>query len=318
MTQPDYTFWKAALAGKKPPMSEGSPEPGFYRMRSKNKQTGSISWQPVAYWLEGNKLHCMIGEDVVSEQRGQELWTFVGQFPVTEQAYRDVTEKGKDWPDQDSIVASQTTPGIGDNSQVDEAELLADQINSAAAGKKEYVKVTDADQASRAQSLRSRLLELAGQAKKIHKRLKEPFLEGGRQVDAKWLTLVKLAEDTAKEIKSANDAYSTELLKAQRKAEAEADAIRLAAEKEAEMMGAPVVETAPIPVMPTQIKAGYGRAANAKPEWTLTGITDLGLVFQHFKDSAAVKECLEDLARKAIKAGGEVPGTTKEERAVTR
>jgi len=320
MPQPNYDFWKDALAGKKPPMSEGSPEPGFYRMRSKNKQTGAISWQPVAYWysVEDSRLHCMIGDNETTEQRGQEVWTYVGQHAVTEEQYRAVADDGKNWHDQDQIVADQTR-GMGDNSgALDEFEAFKDQIGSASEGADGYKKITNKEESERGQSLRARLLELAGQAEKARKKIADPLHKEWKAVNDRWKPIITLAEDGAAAIKRSNDNYLTEQLRLQRAAEEIAAALVETAKAEAEMMEPEAIVPTPVPQMPAQVRGGYGRAASVKTEWALIGITDLDLVYAHFKASAAVKECLEELARKAIKAGGEVPGTTREERAVTR
>lgn len=305
-----YSYWRDALAGQD--MSkrthDGDPHPGFYRMRSKNKQTGAVSWTPVAYYFpEGlPNIVCRIGQQIVTADRAQEVWSYVCRYPVTEEQWRAVAEQGKPWHDQDQIVSDQ----IGHNNPpADPDEQVARQIEEATLGLGKYRKITTEEQSQQAQSLRSRLLELARSAEGIFKRKSEGHLakhasvyKEAVEIKETWKPKGEAARAAAASLKLANDAYLTSKLQAQR-----------AAEKAAE---GTMEEVAP--QVPTQIRGAYGRAASVKPQWALTKITDQDAVYRHFSGHAAVKECLEDLAKKAIKDGAEIPGTEREERAVSR
>src|SRR5690606_41171075 len=58
-----------------------------------------------------------------------DIWTWVCDWPIPEDVYRSVAERGEPWPGSDPVVIEQT--GFGHNSgAVDEAEEFADQIDA--------------------------------------------------------------------------------------------------------------------------------------------------------------------------------------------
>jgi len=300
-----YGWWRDALAGQdmSKRFHDGQLEAGFYRMRFKNRQTGAITWAPVAVYPSDNGLVCQIGANLVAREDATERWTYFGRFPVKEEHWRAVAERKEPWFDQDKIVAEQTR-GMGDNRPPEDPDQeLIDQIAAASLGIESYKRIASDDDLAKSQSLRARIMELIGLAEKRRKAQKQPFLDGGRAVDKKWGEPIEGGEKAAKALKKINDSYLTLKLQAQRAVEA---------------ASADSMEPETAPIMPTQVRGAYGRAASVKPEWTLKEITDWNALIEHFKDSAAVRECIEELARKAIKAGEEIPGTVREERAVTR
>lgn len=313
-----YDFWRRSLVGEKLPIHDGDVRPGFYRMRSKNRQTGAISWSPVAIFPDSTgTLVCQIDGKIVPWHRAQEHWTYFCRYPVTEAQWRAVAEQSESWHDQDSVVADQTAVSdatLGINSPPDDPDqMVLDQIDAAVRGVGTYIKIDSEAKSQQAQSLRSRLLELARTAEGIGARKTADHLRANADVYAEaktiketWKPSGEKARSAAAIIKKANDTFLTARHQQQR-----------AAQAAAEQSMAPEAE-APVPVMPSQVRGAYGRAASVRLEWTLTKITDQDAIYRHFRDSAAVQECLEDLARKAIKSGQIVPGTEREERAVTR
>ena len=99
------------------------------------------------------------------------------------------------------------------------ADVLRDQIDAAKAGVGTYAKISDDETAGKAQSLRSRLNELSGEADKKREALKRPHLEAGKAIDKEWQPLVKSAKEAADGIRSALSAYETDKLARQRRAE---------------------------------------------------------------------------------------------------
>lgn len=305
--------------GKGLPVHEGDPHTGFFRTRFKGGK-----WEPVAIWQEeGQWLAYRSGKEV----RADEIWTFACRNPVTYDAYQAAME-GKGWPDDDAVVAAQVAPPApGDNSQVvDEAETIKDQIASALAGMKAYEKITDDATAAKALSLRNRLNELSGQADKIRVKAKEPHLEAGKAVDAKWQPLVKSAKAGADTVRDAIGAWETEKLRRQREEERrQAEALRLQQEaaRAAEQAGiepAEEVMTAPTPAAaPTPIKATYGKTATVQVKVVVYEVKDWMALATYMIDHPDLRAKLLELAQRAIDAGRtNVPGITTREEAKVR
>jgi len=286
------------------------PQSGFYRKRNKNGPD-----VPVAIWNGEMGLVAVAGDNPVDPV---DIWTWVCSWPITEAVYRDVAESGGVWPGSDPVVDEQVA-SVGHNSgAVDEAEAFADQVDAAEKGKDAYAKISDDEQLAAAQSLRSRLLELKSEGEKKHKKEKEPHLEAGRAVDKRWLPNVKRAQAAADDIRAKMGAYETEKLRKQREIEAARIAAEMAARKEAEKNNAPVaVEPAPEPVAaaPTPIRGSYGRAASVSVINVVTAITDQDALYRFLRDHPDLKDCMFDLAKRAVAKGHTVPGVSVEEQA---
>jgi len=280
-------------------MHADTPKCGFYRVR-RDRNGG---WKPIAiYQHQDGEFEALHDNDQLVD--AAEIWSWACRNPITEELYRDVAENGNPWPDMDGTVAAQ----IGHNRGfADEADTLRDQIESAKAGADKYGTITDDDTEKAAQSLRSRLLELKGQAEKAHKVEKQPHLDGGRAVDAKWLPLAKDAEVTAKLIAAAIGAW--EDAKELKRRETE---MRKAAEAGAPPPLKPLVSAPAAP-----IKGAYGRAATVQVRKVVT-ITDQDAVYAAFKRRGEVGEFLTKLAQRAVDAGHEVPGIKVEEKRAIR
>jgi len=322
-----WGWWQAALKnpaaiGKTLPVHENEPQQGYYRTRFKDSP-----WQPVAiFYPEGSKE--LVAYRNGREVRPDEIWTFACRNPVSYQAYNDALE-GKGWPDDDKTVAAQVTapaPSIGDNSAtVDEAEALKDQIAAALAGMDAYSKIADDATAAKALSLRNRLNELSGQADKIRTKEKEPFLEGGKAVDAKWQPLVKSAKAGADKVRDAIGSWETQKLQEQRKREWEAEQARLASEKaareqqgETAVIDAPKTETV-AEAAPTAIKATYGKSASVQVKKIVADVTDYAALYAYMAGREEVQTLLRQLAQRALDAGRtNIPGITVEEKAAVR
>jgi inorganic pyrophosphatase len=180
---------------------------------------------------------------------------------------------------------------------------MKEQIDSAAAGIKVYEKIEDDTTQAKAQSLRSRLLELSGEADKKREAEKKPFLEGGKSVDKKWKPLVDAAKNAADAIRAAMSSWETTKANKAKAERDEAEKKARAASAEAEKAGKPVaiVHVPPPPPAPLNVKGAYGRAAAVKPVKFVSKVTDLDALFVYFKAYGEVEECLLDLARKYVK-----------------
>lgn len=319
-----FFWWRNALAGNRGDIHADEPQAGYYRNRRRGMQA-----QAVAYWFDSNDgtLRCKVDDKDVEDMRAKEIWPFASKEPVSYESYKVKRETGN-WPDMDETI--QPARGAGDNNPPDESEAdaIKRQIEAAAAGVGQYATISDDETKAKAQSLRARLLELAGQAKKVHKRIKDPLWEQVKEIDNTYLPLAKDAEAYAKKVRDAMDAYDTEQLRkvqeAERLAQAErdriareaADAARIA---EAEGKPAPVAPVAPpveipAPYQPQTTKGAYGRAASNKIVKVVTEVADWDLLFGFLKTHVELKELMLKLAQRAVDKNFDVPGVKIEDR----
>jgi hypothetical protein len=330
-----YEWWQRAIAGEKIgsellPIHESEPQYGFFRRRT-SKGGGYIGVAIFPHPETGDMIAVQNGEQVDPLN----VWTWVAQYPVTEASYRAWSETGK-WPDLDEAVTqSLATPGIGDNrGPTDDADIIAAQIAAASANAAEYAEIRDDETASKAQSVRSRLLELSREADKRREKLKAPHLEAGKTIDALWNPMVKAAKATADGIAKALGAHETrkarEVAEVARKVEEErraaeaerqkAIAAQLAAHPDAPMPEAAPIVPVPPPLAPepvTAIRGAYGRAAAVKLV-KICVVQDFDAAYLSLKANLELKALISKLAQKAVDAGYEVGGcTVTEERKVT-
>ena len=325
-----WLWWQQALEHPKEigqphlMISDGDPQQGFYKVRWPGQP-----WEPVAIWKDGDQWIALRNGKPVD---AMEIWTWVCRHPITAEAYeRALTGNG--WADDDPTVAAMLGHNVGD---LDDYETLKDQIDSAEAGAESYKGISNDEQAERAQSLRARLNELAGQADKLREALKKPHFEAAKAVDTKWMPLVKSAKAIADMIRREIEAFKTAQLRELRRLEEErrrAEQARLEEEERlreeiraAEAAGlTPVVPPAPEPLPPppppieTTVKGNYGRAASMRTKVVVTGISDekaLVYYLQHGQQREALFDALIRLAQKQVDAGMTVPGVTTEEKAV--
>lgn len=236
----DYTYWRQALAGKKPPVHEGDPQPGFYyKLDGDARLKKDRARLPVAIWqTETGDILTLVGFGAGAKLRDSvDMWSWVCQYPVTEEAYRAAFEIGR-WADdppplvetipQTNSVSENPDRGMGDNLPDDPAERMALELQGEEETTKEFLAkpiATQAD-ADKAAVWAKRLTEMSSSAVAKHKDEKEPWLAGGRVVDRKWFDI----RDRATALAAALKAHMTPFLKKQKEA---ADAAARVAEEQA-------------------------------------------------------------------------------------
>lgn len=311
----EYSFWRDALAGKFGPVHDDDPQPGFYRKRTRR----AGPFVPVAIWRDGERMVAFVDGRAAD---ASEIWTFVCQHPISEEAYHQALN-GDGWDDLDEGVAEQAADRRNSDPE-DDAESLRDQVEAARERIAEYASVTSDEQAAKAQSLRARLNELAREADKKRDALKRPHLEAGKAVDAEWQPIIKSAKAGADQVAKAIGEHETRKLRERREAERRAEEARRQQEEaaraaEAANKPAPpppaTPEPEPAPAPTTTIRGGYGRAASVSVENVVTGITDQDALYTFLRDHPELKEKMFDLARRAVVKGHSVPGVSVEERA---
>lgn len=347
-----YDSWRKRLAGEKLPtyvQSSDDVNSGFYRLRRKDKTTKEITWEPVAFWRGGDNELCGVRSgQILTADQCLDIWTFVVQYPITEETWRAVAERGEPWPGTDPTVAKQAKDATIDRMEAEfiktteaikagpeptpDAKFAAD-IAEAKKGADAYKAIDSDELAAKAQDLRSHLTKLAGDADKLRAELKEPHLKAGREVDSKWQPIIKDAQAAAAGIRSAIEGWETlkrqqarlaeqaRLAQEAEEARKRAEAIR-AAEKAnepppvfEEPKPVPVQSNAPAPA--AQVKGATGRTASVSTYQHVVSI-DEDKAFAMFKGNAELSALLMTLAQKAVNAGMPVPGAVTEERARVR
>jgi hypothetical protein len=311
-----------------------NPISGYFRKR--RGKDGPLD--PVAIWRDGDDLYILWGG---IEARLESVWPQAVWMPVPYAWYEAKTEHGIEWPDVHKLPkedepldpieelvgrsAESEAPGPGHNSgaTLDEVRLLADQIDEAKRGVKQYAAITSDEQRAQSQDLRSELLRLSGDADKQRKALTRPHKEAVDAINAKWMPLVEGAKIAADAIRTAQEAWGTLKLRRQREAEAKAEAERRrleveALERVAEAQaavdrGEPPPEPLPPPPEPmrvapqTSFKGGTGRAAHEKAVEVITEVTDWAALFLYFVEDKDVRLLVSKKAQAILKNTGQIP-----------
>jgi hypothetical protein len=305
--------WRQRLAGEDPPVGE-RPDAGCYRLRTRNK-AGTVFRKAVLYWWNGDKLQCWIdGKIIQDELYVLDKWMWARTDPISRETY-DAYIAGKGWPDVDEALNERAVTGHNSEPGTPETPEAALQrkIEIAACGADRYAVITTADNLARAQTLRSALLEMKGQAKKTFDRLKEPHWTNYTDIREVWLPLEKLAEAAANTIRTSMEVYLKQERDKATATQRAADAAAATAAAEAAKAGAP--PPPPRPSMPapiTQIKGGSGRAASARVKVVVV-ITDQDAVYQALRAEPEVVDLLTKIAQRWLDGGRPLPGTTTDE-----
>lgn len=282
----NYDYWRRKLANpqERIPVDQNDPQCGFYRTKGGN---------PVAIWIDNDGLNIVANGILLMPEEYETMWTHCAARPVTEDAYQHYENQGR-WPDVDATLA-----GIGQNRMDSDLEGIIDDLAIAA---DDYDEITSDEQADRAQSLRARLLDRASEADKIRVAEKEPHLEAGRKVDARWMPWVKKAKTAADLIRMAIGAFET------RK---RAEARRIADEAErAATLGLSRPDEAPAPAPRAQVRGGAGRAASVREVTVVDTVVDWAQLAAHYANRPSVQEAILKAVAHDLRDGHEVPGIT--------
>lgn len=303
-TKDAYDWWRRAVAGEKIggptlPVHDGEPQLGYYRKRI----SAAGAFTGVAIYMHGDAMVALEGKDRMVDPN--DIWTWVAKYPVTYAAYEYWAQNGR-WPDMDKSVEGSLAHAASNSADLTEDQKKKAEIDTALEAVKTYQTIADDESLARAQSARSRLLELSGDADKIREREKAPHLEAGRKVDTVWQPLVKTAKDGADKIRAVMSAYVTARdKKAEEERRQAEEKARIEAEKAAKKgRPAPPPEPQPATVAPeaTTIRPGYGRAA-AITEKKVVTVTDQDACYQSLKSHPELVTMIHLLAQRAVAAG---------------
>jgi len=347
-----YEFWRGQLAGLMPEVTKGQPQAGYYRNRytsqygdrKKLVETGDekkreVAWEAIAFWWEDDALLCArskFGDG--SKMQADEIDELFGsccRYAVSYEAYTGFLETGK-WPEDISEpeVSTVDENGVEKSPDVIAAEKLA---ATQAACKAWLVKIghkpETQEEADKAANYADAFAKIETTAERSRKAEKEPHLEAGRAVYAKW----KLVVDPASKAKTWAKGLSADFIEAEKQrriAAAKAENDRLQAEyaaakaksdKEAAEAAAlakklaieapPVAEApaeAPREVVAEPVKVGTGARRMSAVETQVWEVVDFKSLFHWIADRNAISESLQEEARKfaarMCEDGVEVPG----------
>lgn len=330
-----WEWYRAALAGKSPPINPDTVESGFFYSKA-SKAGGRV---PVAIWrAPDGAFNCRVGTKAgprnIDAGEAAKKWTYVAGNPVSRDDYKVAWETGT-WPDGTPTIAPDAPTPAKSNLPTDPFERLqaeiADKIASAEAWMKAHPEAKSQTDADYATNLQREIAALLKQADTLFTTEKAPHLAAAKAVDEKFRFRdgVKAVGDRLKAIYGrfmvAKEAR--EKAAAQAKFEAERRAAEIArqeAEKayQRKLADDPIAaltdpEPEPLPELPLapepvkiQAGGGIGRAAGLKSVWQ-GQIEDLDAVYAHFKETDQVRECLQKLVDATVrthKAATKVPG----------
>lgn len=301
-------------------VSESDPQPGFYRKRA-GKDGAFVT---VAIWEHEGGMVALAGEQAADPYA---IWTFACRCPMSEGTYHAVNG-GMPWPNE-------PPPAIGHNSVTsdDPHDQLKEEYLGEAEQAEAFLKepVTTKDQADRAAIWSKRLATIAKKATDLHKVEKQPHLDAGRAVDDKWRDLKEGADALSKRLKRHMDAYLQEQdrleQERQRKAREEADRIRREAEEaakaarqsdneyeqaKAERLAREAAE-AEREAQARNAAAGRTGAKVALRTFVTARVTDYQAASKALLDAnhRDLKDCIDQLANRAVKAGVELAGVER-------
>lgn len=356
-----FDKWRARLDGETVTtfLQPDAEDEGYYRkpitepklnaQGQRNGQKRIIGWEPVAYFIDRGKLCGVIGDRdmAINEVFDESLWSWVVRYPISEELYRAVAERGEPWPDlapatlteaevnsnfikaiQADIPAANREVAKSDNNPPEElpAEVQHAQAIDSAIGAA-LTKVTSEAEAAIALGSKNRIAELRLAADKAGKAIYEPIYRDYKKVQGVWSPIVARAVAAEGKLQAAiltfREFERKRIAREQADAAAEAaakqravDEANEAAAQRAIAAGKPepepvVVEhPAPVQAAPAPIAPTYGTRKLKEELKKFAVITDDVEVYRHFRADADLKALLEKLATNAIRSGATVPGAT--------
>ena len=312
----DYAWWREALATGSFTVEEGSPQIGFY----KTKRNGQ--WVPVAIWRDKatKELVAAVGNQS-NRISPNDIWLSCAKNPVTNEAAKQAFATG--------LFPGDIAPVGGNMAALPTPEQIAILIDEALSWLKGLGgKVKSQVESDTLANYRDKLNGLKKKAEAEHETEKQPFLDGGREVDKKYNPAIKSVTETVRDLLAAQTAYLNAENKriqdeARAKHEAEVKRVaeeraKIAAEQAALMKADPIaaLTTAPIeepelPIFeaPKPVTAGgqFGKKTTLR---TVTDyvVNDYPAALAHLKDHPDVRAAVEKAAKAQAKTGVTVPG----------
>jgi hypothetical protein len=280
-----YAFWRAGRDGHPQPAHEGDPQVGFYRRRSKHGPDDAV-----AYWREVGEMRCLLNRNPVGEEMALTLWTHVCNRPVGHKDYLHRLEHGH-WPNENPVVLGHNRPP--DEQSIEALTSVLDALGAEAGRILAAGPCKSQDEADHASDLANELMGVEKRAVELHRAAKQPSIAEGRRLDKVWFPLRDAAADLKERIRVR---CLTPYLSARRR-EAEA-ATRMAAEA-----GEPAPEV--------RVAAGSLKRTSALRTVVTAKVEDYPAALSHFAHHPEIRELVQRLADRAVRAGASVPGCAR-------
>jgi hypothetical protein len=252
----EWAYWRAAVGSRRGVETDpGNPRSGYYRLKD----------EAIAFWREDGEVVCWRSGTKfpapTEPDRIDELFGWCAPYPISFEDFTHFQQHGR-WPDQ--LAPVEVADDLLPHERAD-AELTA-QREAMAEWVKAIGKIATQEHANKAGNFADAFAKIEKASDEARKAEKEPHLETGRAVDAKWQPIVKRASELKAWAKKSTEPFLlAERQRLIKQAADEANArIRAAREAEEARQAAeateappPAVEPAPLPAAPPQkAKAG--------------------------------------------------------------
>lgn len=280
MTAAAYDWWREAMAGRMHAMTE-TAQPGFYKAKS----AGNF-WLPVAIWEQHGEIICLLGKEPA---KVSDVWLRCAKHPVSEEDYRHCIANGA-WP------GDAPPPAMGNNNPPEGFDALRLAIESEAAEAlgwlKDLVIETQAD-ADKCANWRDAINKLMKQADAEREKEKRPHMEAANAVQAKYAPLIARCKAVGDQMRQRLSYFLQKQQEAKRAA-----------------VAAAVVEGNDAVRFDSKASAGgsvSGRKTHLRTQTTAV-ITDFDAALAFFKSNEELRELVQLLANRVVRAGGTMPG----------
>ena len=307
----DWKWWQNAINGDVGPIHENEPQCGYYRARS-NKYGD----EPVAIWNNGETMLAIRGFDQNQIDPG-EIWTFVCSNPIEYEEYNKAIINGC-FSDEPPAPKTHNLPD-------DPCEALAIELEGEKELAEEFLSepVTDQTQADKAAAWSKKLSAISKKADDQRKVEKQPHVDAGKAVDAKWNPIRDEAKDLSTRLKRHLDDWLREQARIeserQRKAQEEADRKRKEAEEAAAKAQSEqdaieaekameAAKKAEQDAKERNAQAGRTGSKVALRTFISATITDYDKLLNDLKDRQEIKDLVQSLANRAAKSGVKLDG----------
>lgn len=305
----DFTWYRAQLAGKNPPLEDKLPRCGCYREKNQPVTIRVVNGEMRAWIGRAGSMKSVLADASFAEAR----FSFFCRSAISFELYDQVVNHGAQWPDDIESLdeARANFPTDPYEALLAELELLEMKI---AEFFKEPVKPGDDVRALQADKWKTRAATLAKDLEALREVEKRPFDDGKKAVQAKFVPHITKAENLKRSVADGMRAYQLA------KDDAEREAKRL--KREAEIAAAKAMDEPP----PPEKQEARGRSTIATGNTTVfrrqvAVITDLAAVANFYVSQPEpwrdLVEMLRKMAEKNLKGGVAVPGAElREERSV--
>jgi len=309
-----YDHYLANLAGEKPPIREAEPQPGYYKRKAGRKGP----FLAAAIWLQGDDLLCRVGDEMCDPHKE---WLWLARHPVAEADARHwfehhawpgeaVAVPPVDRPNSDAAPAATSDGHARPNGPADQHAAWTDRVQTLVLSARDWLAKTKIDSEATAKVAANKigdLRSLASEGDRAHKTEKAPHLEAGREVDKRWLPLIKELDNVTAALRMATEDFAR-AERARLDAEARrAENARRQAEEDAVRGTAPPPPPNPAPLATSvKITSETGKALSLRTR-RIPVVTSHKLALKHFANHPDVQAVVVKLAA-AMKQGEVIPG----------